>query len=399
MIKHLFKIIWNRKRTNFTTSLGIFISFIVLFIVSSFIVYTVRNYITPLGFDYKNVWYLTMDWKDNSQEEIKELLIQIENSLKGFAEIEDFAYSNSLIFIPSAMSMTHYEYDGKEYHLSIRNGSDDFDDVLELNVIEGRWFDESDNASNKHPLVLNQRAKKEIFGDDIALGKILKVGETEYRIIGIIDEFKNGGLFSSVKKISFRRISLNSDTEMSRFTKDAFLNRILLKMKPGTDIRFEEILTNKVSNIAKDWQIRVNSLEDIKNSASLQSLIFPIIFAVVCGFLIINVGLGLFGVIWYNTNRRKSEIGLRRALGSTAKNIHGQIVGEALVLSTFALIFGSIFALQFPILGIIPIFDPAIYTIAYFVSIAVIYILTSICAMYPSRIAAGIEPAEALRDE
>ena len=192
---------------------------------------------------------------------------------------------------------------------------------------------------------------------------------------------------------------MNSDIEFARFSSEAMGSRILLKMRPNTSIEFEETLTKNLSNIAKNWQIKVNSLEAIKNSASLQSLIFPIIFAVVCGFLIINVGLGLFGVIWYNTNRRKAEIGLRRALGSTAQKIHGQIVGEALVLSTFALIFGSIFALQFPILGIIPFFNSGVYTIAYFISIALIYILTSICAMYPSKLASSMEPAEALHYE
>ncbi|RLC49561.1 MAG: macrolide ABC transporter permease, partial [Candidatus Cloacimonadota bacterium] len=80
-------------------------------------------------------------------------------------------------------------------------------------------------------------------------------------------------------------------------------------------------------------------------------------------------------------------------------NILSQIIGEALVLSTLAMIFGSFFALQFPILGLLPMFDTKVYTIAYIISILVIYILTSLCAWYPSRIAASIEPADALRDE
>jgi putative ABC transport system permease protein len=399
MIKHLFKIIWNRKKTNFTMSLGIFISFIVLFLVMSFIVYTAKNYFAPLGFDYKDVWYISMDWKDSSPEEIKESLIQMENSLKGFDEIEEIAYSLAFVFIPSVLSTTNFEYEDKSFSTEIRKGSDGLEKVLKMNIIKGRWFNEGDDAATKHPLVINQRTKNEIFGDDIALGKILKRGETEYQVIGIIDEFKNGGLFSSTKRISFQRISMNSDIEFERFSKESMGSRILLKMRPNTNIEFEETLLKNLMNIAKNWQIKVNSLEAIKDSASLQSLIFPIIFAAVCGFLIINVGLGLFGVIWYNTNRRKSEVGLRRALGSTIKEIHSQIIGEAVVLSTFALIFGSLFTLQFPLLGLIPLFNTGIYTVAYFISIGIIYLLTAICAMYPSWIAAGIEPAEALRDE
>ena len=71
-----------------------------------------------------------------------------------------------------------------------------------------------------------------------------------------------------------------------------------------------------------------------------------IILIIVAGFLIINVALGLFGVLWYNINLRKSEIGLRRAVGASGNAVSKQLVGEALVLATFALIIGSFFAIH-----------------------------------------------------
>ena len=399
MIRHFFRVIWFRKKENFMTSLGIFISFIVLFLVTSFLVYTVNNYLKPLGFLYKDVWYITMDWKDSSQEEIKEILLQFENNFNGSPEIEHFAYSESFLFTPAVMSMTNYEYNDREIRCNIRYASDDFINVMGIEMLEGRWFDESDNASSNNPLIINKYAKEDIFGEDTALGKVIHRGENEYVIIGVIDEFRNAGKFSGSTPISFRRISLNLEHELARFGYESIGSRILLKVKPGTPVQFEEIITKSLSNIAKEWQIKVNTLEILRKSATLQTLIFPVILIVVCSFLIINVGLGLFGVIWYNTNRRRGEIGLRRALGSSANMIHTQIIGEALVLSSFAMIFGSFFALQFPILGLIPIFDSKIYTLSYIISVLVIYLITGLCAWYPSRVAALIEPADALRDE
>ena len=399
MIAHFFRVIWFRKKENFMTSLGIFISFIVLFLVTSFIVYTAINFMKPLGFNYKDVWYITMDWKDSSLEEIKETLQQFENTFNGFPEIEDFAYSESFIFTPAVMSTTNYKYNNREIRCNVRYASDDFMKVLGMRLLEGRWFDETDNATDKNPIVINKYARKDIFGNEPALGKVINRGETEYLVIGVIDEFRNAGQFSGSSSISFRRISLNLRHELSRFGTESMGSRILLKMKQGTPIRFEETLTKSLTTITDDWQIKVNTLELLKKSANLQTLIFPVILAVVCGFLIINVGLGLFGVIWYNTNRRKAEIGLRRALGSTVYEIHAQIIGEALVLSTLAMIFDSFFALQFPLLGLLPMFDGKIYTLGYIISILIIYLITALCAWYPSRIAASIEPAEALRDE
>ena len=399
MIRHFFRVIWFRKKENFMTSLGIFISFIVLFLVTSFLVFTVNNYLKPLGFLYKDVWYITMDWKDSSQEEIKEILLQFENNFNGSPEIEHFAYSESFLFTPAVMSMTNYEYNDREIRCNIRYASDDFINVMGIEMLEGRWFDESDNASSNNPLIINKYAKEDIFGEDTALGKVIHRGENEYVIIGVINEFRNAGKFSGSSPISFRRISLNLEHELARFGSESIGSRILLKVKSGTPVQFEETITTSLSNIAKDWQIKVNTLEILRKSATLQTLIFPVILIVVCSFLIINVGLGLFGVIWYNTNRRRGEIGLRRALGSSANMIHTQIIGEALVLSSFAMIFGSFFALQFPILGLIPIFDSKIYTLSYIISVLVIYLITALCAWYPSRVAALIEPADALRDE
>jgi putative ABC transport system permease protein len=123
-----------------------------------------------------------------------------------------------------------------------------------------------------------------------------------------------------------------------------------------------------------------------------------IIFIIVAGFLIINVALGLFGVLWYNINKRKGEIGLRRAIGATGNAISRQLVGEAFVLSTLSLILGCFFAVQFPLLNVFDL--PAnIYVTAIILSVLFIYVLVVLCALYPGKQAAGIYPAVALHED
>lgn len=399
MIRHFFRVIWFRKKENFMTSLGIFISFIVLFLVASFLVYTIGNYFKPLGFEYENVWKITMDWKDDSMNEKIETFRQVENVLKSTPEVESFAYSVSYLFAPSVFSQVHLEYNGIEFSSNLHSGSNDLAEVLGIKLLEGRWFNETDNAANRKPIVINYLVKDELFAGEEALGKAVMIGEDEHQVIGVIGEFRKGGRFTGSSRLTYRRISLENNSDFARFGGEALGSRVLLKMKPNTGIKFEQILTKRLEGINKDWQFKVNPLESLKRSANIQTLIIPVIMAIVCAFLIINVGLGLFGVIWYNTNRRRGEIGLRRALGSSASKIQGQIIGEALVLSTFAMIFGSFFALQFPLLGLLPIFSNSIYIMSYVISVLVIYLITSLCAWYPSRIASSIEPADALRDE
>jgi putative ABC transport system permease protein len=125
----------------------------------------------------------------------------------------------------------------------------------------------------------------------------------------------------------------------------------------------------------------------------------PIALAIVCGFLSINVALGLFGVIWYSTNRRKAEIGLRRALGANTRAIYAQIIGETLALATVGIVFGCFLAFQFPILDVIGFIEDSVYYYAFAASIIGIYAIAAICALYPSWLAARIQPAEALHNE
>jgi putative ABC transport system permease protein len=119
----------------------------------------------------------------------------------------------------------------------------------------------------------------------------------------------------------------------------------------------------------------------------------------IAGFLVINVALGIFGVLWYSINRRRSEIALRRALGADRRRVSWQILGEAWALAAIALLVGLFIAVQVPILGLDPSIGAAEYALAMLLSALDICILVFVCALYPSRLAMRIVPAQALRDE
>ena len=114
-----------------------------------------------------------------------------------------------------------------------------------------------------------------------------------------------------------------------------------------------------------------------------------------CGFLIFNVILGLFGILWHNINQRKGEIGTRRAMGATQGLITGQFIGEVVVIATFALILGCFFAIQFPLMDVFGLANN-IYIKGMLTAVFMIYLLVIICAFYPSWQASKIHPAVAL---
>src|SRR5450631_2067744 len=65
MVRHLFKLIWNKKKQNFLLITELLASFIVIFAVFMLLVYFYQNYKKPIGFDYENVWVVYYSPPDN----------------------------------------------------------------------------------------------------------------------------------------------------------------------------------------------------------------------------------------------------------------------------------------------------------------------------------------------
>jgi putative ABC transport system permease protein len=244
-------------------------------------------------------------------------------------------------------------------------------------------------------VVLNQKLKEELFGSGPAVGKT--IGERNYETGLFIDRFKVIGVVENLKEKGDYRAVENGlyqymDTGALRWS-----GSLLLKVQGGADAAFESRLFKTLSN-AIGTSIEIEHFDKRLAAKNKISLVPMIIMLIVGGFLIINVALGLFGVLWYNINKRRGEIGLRRAIGASGVAVSKQLVGEAMVLSTMALLTGVLLAVQFPLLHVFDL-PSSVYLLAIAFSIAFIYLLVFLCAVYPGRQAAAIFPAVALREE
>jgi len=176
-------------------------------------------------------------------------------------------------------------------------------------------------------------------------------------------------------------------------------SHILVRLHPGTNQRFEEELSARLRQVAPDVSFTVRHMDRMRMN-NLRARLAPLVAGGVVGlFLIGMVALGLTGVLWQNVTRRTREIGLRRAMGASGPNVRRQILAEVALLSTIAVIAGSIVILQLPILGAFTIVTPAAFTLGFMASLATIYALTILCGLYPSWLASRLQPADALRYE
>jgi len=394
MFKHLLKLIWNQKKRNFLFLSEILVSFIVLFAVFSFVLYYYQNYKQSRGFEFEKVWIVNY----NNTQETKSsdsLTLYYENlraMLKSLPQIAEVSYSSNNIPFSESFQSTNIKYNGKKYdRVNMYQIDTAYKKVWQMKVIEGHWYTKDDINGKFIPTVIDSTLKVTLFGKGNAVGKVLNDGDNSQgrKIIGVVADMKVEGDY----RIAGKSLYSKSDTSAYRWQ-----GTISLRVNDNADAAFESKLYTLLSNTMKKSNIAISHSSEMRQTKNEKAIIPLIIFIIIAGFLIINVALGLFGVLWYSINKRKGEIGLRRAIGATGAGVSYQLIAESLIMASLALIAGCFFALQLPLLNVFDIAS-GIYLVAIALSVAFIYLLVFLCSLYPGRQAAAILPAIALHEE
>jgi len=396
MIPHLLKLVWNRKRTNLLIVAEILCSFVVIFSLVASAIYMWGVYRDPLGFDYENVWQVDVgrnnerwgEWTPDEAETFRSLL----RALGGMEEVVVAAGASTAPY-KGSVHITSWEFDKQEHQTELSIVTPEFAEVLGLELVSGRFITEDDSALDWRPIVIDRDFARELMGDEDPVGRrVSDEPDRDYRVVGVVDDYRRGGEFGENVSYTFRSANLGTDDSSP-------LDVILMRLQPGTPADFEESMTKALRSIAHGWTFNVTHLEGAREHHLRMTLIPLAAFALVGGFLLLMVVLGLTGVMWQNVTRRTREIGLRRATGAHRARIHRQIVGEVMITASLGLIVGTLIVIQVPLLGPFTFVGYSVVIPALIGSMALILLLSALCGIYPAWSATRLQPAEALHYE
>lgn len=394
MFKHLFKLIWNKKKQNFLLMTEMLVSFMVLFAVFTLMVYYYDNYKKPMGFKYQDVWVININnsYQTKNTDSLDLYYETLRKTIKALPLVKELSFVSGNVPFSNRVNQSGLTFKGKHIdHLNNFTAEDSYKETMDLDVLEGRWYNKSDAVSKYKLVVIDADLKEATFGKEPAVGKLLGNDDdkNKMKVIGVIQTIKrNGDYVKAGPGFYFR-----ADTGSFRW-----LDKILVRVSPGADATFEGKLYKTMAGYMKNSNIEIEHLTNKLKDTNYFAVIPMIVLSIISCFLVINVALGLFGVLWYNINKRKGEIGLRRAIGASGNSVSSQLVVESMILATLSLIIGTFFAIQFPLLNVFNL-EAGIYIAAIFMAIGFVYLLVLVCSLYPGRQAAAIYPAVALHEE
>ena len=300
----------------------------------------------------------------------------------------------------------------KETMARVRSVSPGFITAIEMRLLRGREFLDSDGPTAPFVVVLNQSAAKKYFGsEDAAIGRHLDwyLANTgvPMQVVGVVGDIRN----ESPARESKPEVFVDYRQMIARFERDAEppgrTNEAAIGLQSfvirtaGNPRRFVPLVREAVSKV--DPAIGVDSIEPadrlLAASVARQRFYATLltVFAIVAGLL---AAIGIYGVLAYSVVARTQEIGVRMALGAQRSQVLGLILRRGLALAAIGVTVGVVAAagaaryLQSMLFGIDAL-DPMT-----FAAVALGFTAIALLASYvPARRATRVEPVAALRCE
>jgi putative ABC transport system permease protein len=286
-------------------------------------------------------------------------------------------------------------------------------DVMNFYPAEGRFLMPLDVERGTNVAVIGQTVKRELFPMEDPLGKWIKVGEELFEVVGIMQPRGEGGA-------SFNAADLDRDVYIPLTAGLNAFGTLTIKRQGGT-IEAKRLELDEVVIQAKDSQyvpemakvvhaifVKNHEKQDYVENVPLDLLlqkereerVWNIVMGSIAGVSLLVGGIGIMNIMLASVTERTREIGIRRALGATRRDIVQQFLVETIVLATT----GGITGIILGTLGAKIVAQYAGYsTVVTFTSVVLSFGISAavgiIFGIYPAWQAAYMDPIEALRHE
>ena len=303
---------------------------------------------------------------------------------------------------PSVNGRGQLVYGNKNWNTQVEGDDVEYAPMRAAIPVVGRFFTDEEVKSRAKVAVLGMTVVKQLFGDVNPLGETVKINLSNFKVIGILPEKGATGF-----RDQDDTVIIPVTTAMYRVFGKEYLDSISVEAaSPDVIVSVQDFITKiiiKQHHLAtKDEQdtFQIRNMADIKNTLEATTKTMSLLLGAIAAISLLVGGIGIMNIMLVSVTERTREIGLRKAIGATKKDILAQFLIESILMSFLGGVFGVLLGWAVAIL--ITVFAGWSVRVSLFsVVLSTVFSLVVgvVFGLWPAKKAAALDPIEALRYE
>jgi macrolide transport system ATP-binding/permease protein len=302
---------------------------------------------------------------------------------------------------PSVTGRAQLVYANKNWNTQIEGVGVDYASIRASEPAVGRFFSEGEVKMREKVVLLGTTVANQLFGDANPIGETIKINLLNFKVIGVLPQ-KGGSGFHDPDDTALIPVT----TAMYRVLGKEYIDSLYVEAK-GPDLidAAQKDVTNVIIkqhhlNKEEEGSFQIRNMSDIKNALESTTKTMSLLLGSIAAISLLVGGIGIMNIMLVSVTERTREIGLRKAIGATNKDIMVQFLIESVLMSFLGGVSGILLGGGTAVL--ITLF--AGWTVR--VSLSSIILATTfslavgiVFGLWPAKKASTLDPIEALRYE